>query len=189
MSAENALRMFRMFNGQFWISVVRCGDTVIERQGAGHVLARCASYDEANERLRQMSDDESPEFVPTEYGIERSEPLQLLAQPAHFLASRVEVHFGGRECDCVDYRDLQRKLWEVREIDEASVYGLTRQLGRRLWYAQALTLAHSYATAEPGDCRVECPRWFREFQDYRRHSWRRRDCFGDGERLCLPKQF
>lgn len=194
MSAENELRVFRMENGEFWIVVARCGDTVAEAQGECQgVVGKGKTYEEAEALMSEMDNESSPNYVYTEYGGGMPALEQLTNEPVRFTRSLIKVSFTGRECCCVDYRDLQRKSWRVYEIlnrpweerDALVLNGVrSRVLGEGLWYSQALTLATIYQMRQPGECAVSSPRIFRSFRRYGRH-----ECCGEDEvRFCLPQQ-
>ncbi len=182
MSAENELHAFRMENGEYWIVNRRCGDTVVELQGECGPVAKCATYEEAKAAFRDLSDEDSPNYVYTEHGGDLPTREDLDRAAPRFLQSTIVVKYD-RPCGCVDYRDLGKKRWEVRECRD--LFGDDfRVIGTRLWYAQALTLAHAYAIAQPGECRVTAPTHFRSFRRYDRHD----DCLREDHwRLCLPR--
>jgi len=180
MSAENELAVFPMENGQLWIVSRACGDTIVEAQGECAVLARCDTYEETEAAFVEMMDEGSDSYVYAEHGYRLPTREELKRQRPHLLGGTVTVQFD-RPCGCVDFRDLQKKRWSV--VESRGMFDLSpRVLGERLWYAQAVTMAHAHAVAEPGTCSVSAPTHFRVFRHYNLH-----ECDEDHWSLCLPR--
>lgn len=69
MSAENELRLCKLWNGQFAVVVRRCGQTVAETYGeVTRILAVRDTYDEIVAAFRAASDPEHPDYMWTEHG-------------------------------------------------------------------------------------------------------------------------
>ncbi|MFH1712326.1 MAG: hypothetical protein ABH846_03790 [Patescibacteria group bacterium] len=119
-------------------------------------------------------------YVYTEYGFNPPSKEQLLKQLPCYLASEVRLRFGDRQCDCLDHRDIPQMKWWVEEQiwpdwekdeDGDTVYIEPRVLDKDLTFAEAVTLAQSYATRQPGKCElVNPPLLFKEFVDYDNHT-------------------
>lgn len=181
MSAENALCIDRMANGEYWVGVYCCGDTVVEAQGKTYNIAKFQSYEAAADAFRRFSDEDSVEYYYTEHGGKLPTKEELFSRPPHFLKSVVVVRYS-RPCGCVDYRDLGKKKWRVVEYDADAPLAEERILGQQLWFAEAVTLANWHAQCQPGECRVDVPRLFRRFRRYDRH-----DCENDDWQLMLKR--
>ncbi|OGL95049.1 hypothetical protein A2348_04760 [Candidatus Uhrbacteria bacterium RIFOXYB12_FULL_58_10] len=189
MSAETKLDVVRMENGEYWIVIRSTGDTEIECNGACGPLRKCATYEEAEGAFAAMSDEDSEDYEYTEYGGRMPSRKELESAPPRFLWSQVKVGFGTRKCGCLDHRDIGRQEWWVREYTnvpfDEDPEDRARVIGENLTYAEAVTLASTYATEQPGECQAVLPTHFRAFRDYDRH-----DCWGhdsDYWRLCLPR--
>lgn len=186
MSAENAMQMYRMANGEVWIGTFATGDTELYAQNAFQgVIAKCATYEEAVAQMNRFADQDSSSYVYTEYGPFCSSKEQFECEPTHFLASCVMMVFGARSCGCLDGRDVLIDQWKVIEKDCSDGWwkddATERVLHANLPFAQALTFAHLYAQAQPGEASFTAPTHFLRFPHHPEHR-----CHDREEELDLP---
>ncbi len=185
MSAENALRVFRMVNGEYWIVVEHTGDVAAEVEGTcGGPIAKCASYDDAERLIEEMDDERSPNYVYTEHGGGIAPRAQMEAEPPRFCESWIDVVFTGRgNCRCTDFRDINVRKWSVTERPHPYDDVPTRIIASKLWYAEAITLANYFGDRQPGKCFVSVPKLFRAIDRSRKHVCHE---WPDEPAICLP---
>lgn len=181
MSAENELVVFKMINGEIWIATRSCGDVseCIMYQ-VGSILGKALTYESGQRLFDATSDPDSSVYAYTEYGGHYPSREELRAQKPHYLQGSVTVRVMGRDCMCLDKRDLEHRRWEVVEMEEY-VPGMRRRVRQRtlrqnMGYTEALTFAHMYQIAQPGDMKLVVPTLFWKVKHYEPH-----DCDGGAE--------
>ncbi len=180
MSAENAIGLRFMDNGEFWVVGYSCGDTCLGAQGANRVLGCAQSYKQAIEDIRNKYENwDHPEFYPTEYGSDVQSEERLRKGRVSFVGGEVYIRIADRQCCCLCPSDLQRHDWTVTESSE--LRRVSRTIGKNLTYAEALTLAHTYAMGEPASKVCYLPEFFHDFDGEGVHQ-----CSDQSERE-LPK--
>lgn len=159
MSAEDELTVLRMENGEYWICVQRCGDTIEECWGEIRwVVTKANSYNEAANRFRAHRDRNSKDYVYTEYGGEMPSEDELARMQPCYLESTLWVVFGERdECQCIYESYVSRRGWVVIERSESQK---SRVLAHHITYAEAMTLAYFYEMRHPSICKTRAPRIF-----------------------------
>ncbi|HEU0050652.1 MAG TPA: hypothetical protein VFQ60_01185 [Patescibacteria group bacterium] len=176
MSAENVFAVFRMENGAFWIVSQAVGSTCRERWGnVIEILDSVPDYQSVRQSLRDLDDPRSPRFYYTEHGSYLPSETDLAKVPVSYIGGIVTMKLLGRECRCLDPRDLMRSDWMVLEQSWASQ--AERLLAKRLSFAGAMTFGARYARCQPASY-FDPPRlFFSQFENYEHH-----DCLDDGER-------
>jgi hypothetical protein len=173
MSAENDLKMYRMSNGEFWIGNRACGDTIMEAWGDVHIVCKCPSYAKAAQRMNAMDDEDADSYVYTEHFSDVPSEEEVMADTLWFVGSNIRVRFSDRKCECFDERDLAQPLWRIEEHSLRCM----RELAVGLTFAQAVTRANLFASAQPALDGLHLPQFFKKMVTYPKHS--HKECRGN----------
>jgi hypothetical protein len=176
MSAENQMALVRMSNGEFWVLNRATSNTCVESYGRCHPVAKVKTYAEALSAIAHFGDERSPDYIYTEHEDDVPSEAELMSREPGFLHSYVFVEFRspGRDCGCVDARDITEPSWFVVERQSDVPWSNGRTLRGDMTYAEALTFASAYVVMQPGESVLEAPKFFRHFAHYPEH-----DCSDD----------
>lgn len=179
-SAETDLHVFRMSNREFWIAGRRCGDTVQCCYGEiCGVVGRAKTYEELVTLFAQVSDPDSEGYVYTEYGGDLPSYAELLRQQPRYVKGIINVRVIGRQCMCLDKRDVLHRRWEVVETESYDSGSRRRPrqrtLRQNIGYTEALTFGHMYQIAQPGEVKLEVPTLFQKVSPLEPHECMRFD--------------
>lgn len=181
MSFHGTLTMFRMNDGTFQV-------VMIDHDPESHAQRPGESFKTYEEAVTGF--DAYFDRIGYQPNVGGDVPSldELLADPARFVGSTVQVLFGDRQCECFFEEDLAKPEWKVIEIDHTDEDdGETRVIAEGISYAKAINIVHSYAPMQPGYCTVRTPSWFQENRGYHRY-----DCvamgFPDNDPDCMATE-